>query len=416
MSIVLNSIQNLLTPALNITISALVIRLASQDLWGEFVSWLITAQLVAHILAWGNKEYLLRQFSQHPNQIIGAWWSAFVPRLLFLVLICPVLLFLNRGWLLILWIAPLFIAQSLDVMVIFRKHFAFAVMTEMTITIGMLTALLLADSITPSRLFAVFIIGAWCKAIVYGWRYKHMLDAQSIQLNAKSLLKQADIPEGHNQNYNGDMSLHQPRLQGFKKLARGSKPLAHITYFRIALPFFLLGLSGMLASRIDLYTLSAIAQKSDVASYQVVINILLYVQAGANFILIPFVKTLYRLDKPTIQKIAIRLFALGCLIMPIAIIGINLLVGWVYELSYPPMFWWMAGLFALPIFGYLPVIHRLYGQNAQGYVLWVNIIGAVCNGVLNLILIPIWGITGALTASALCQWGMLVAYIFRNLR
>ncbi|MCL4255287.1 MAG: hypothetical protein KJ043_16120 [Anaerolineae bacterium] len=173
-SIVLNSIQNLLTPALNITISALVIRLASQDLWGEFVSWLITAQLVAHILAWGNKEYLLRQFSQHPNQIIGAWWSAFVPRLSLFLLICPIFLFLNSGWLLILWIAPLFIAQSFDVMVIFRKHFAFAVMTEMTLTIGTLTALLLGDSITQSRLFAVFIIGAWCKALVYAWRYKQI--------------------------------------------------------------------------------------------------------------------------------------------------------------------------------------------------------------------------------------------------
>ncbi len=375
-SIVLNSIQNLLTPAFNITISALVIRLASRDLWGEFVSWLITAQLVAHILAWGNKEYLLRQFSQHPDQIIGAWWSAFVPRLALFLLICPVLLLLDSGWLLILWIAPLFIAQSLEVMVIFRKHFAFAVMTEMTLTIGMLMALVLADSITQSRLFAIFIIGAWGKAGVYVWRYKKVLEAR-----------------------------------GFAPLA-----LAHIVYFRLALPFFLLGLSGMLASRIDLYTLSAIAPKSDVASYQVVINILLYVQAGANFILIPFVKTLYRLDKPTIQKIAMRLFIVGCLIMPVAIMGINLLVGWVYELSYPPMFWLMAGLFALPIFGYLPIIHRLYGQNAQGYVLWVNIIGAVCNGALNLMLIPPLGITGALTASAICQWAMLVAYICRNLR
>lgn len=398
-SIMLNSIQNLLTPALNITISALVIRVASRDLWGEFVSWLITAQLVAHILAWGNKEYLLRQFSQHPNQIIGAWWSAFVPRLLLLVLICPILIFLDGGWLLILWIAPLFIAQSLDVMVIFRKHFAFAVMTETALTIGMLLALLLADSITQSRLFAVFIIGAWCKALVYGWRYQQILN-----LTPKSPLQSGEGTLIHNDN---------KKIPPLHAMGRG---LGGGVYFRLALPFFLLGLSGMLASRIDLYTLSAIAPKSDVASYQVVINILLYVQASANFILIPFVKTLYRLDKPTIQKIAMRLFVVGCLIMPIAIIGINLLVGWVYELSYPPMFWWMAGLFALPIFGYLPVIHRLYGQNAQVYVLWVNIIGAVCNGVLNLMLIPILGITGALTASAICQWGMLVAYIFRNLR
>ncbi|HRF98208.1 MAG TPA: polysaccharide biosynthesis C-terminal domain-containing protein, partial [Aggregatilineales bacterium] len=64
--------------------------------------------------------------------------------------------------------------------------------------------------------------------------------------------------------------------------------------------------------------------------------------------------------------------------------------------------------------GYLPIIHQLYGKNEQNFVLWVNIVGAVINGVLNLIFIPSMGITGALFASAICQWGMLGAYILRN--
>jgi O-antigen/teichoic acid export membrane protein len=380
MSIALNTLQNLLTPVLNITISALVVRIASRELWGEFVGWLITAQLLAHILAWGNKEYLLRQFSQHPHHMTDMWWSAFIVRFLLYLVICPVLLVLDGGWLLVIWIAPLVIAQSHDVLVIFRRHFAFAVLTDTLLTIGMLVMLIAGGDITQGRLFAVFIIGAWGKALVYAMRYHHM---HTIWFYLKTSVR--------------------------------SHSLMNFAYFRHALPFFLLGLSGMLASRIDLYTLSAIAPKGDVAMYQVAINLLLYVQAGANFILIPFVKTLYRLDKPTIDKITIRLFVFGCLIMPVAVMGIALVIGWIYDLHYPSRFWVMAGLFALPIFGYLPIIHRLYGQNAQNHVLWVNIIGAGCNGVLNLMLIPPLGITGALTASAMCQWAMLLAYIWRNL-
>lgn len=372
-SVALNTTQNLLTPVLHITISALVVRLASQAMWGEFVTWIITVQLVANILAWGNKEYLLRQFSHHPHQMSALWWSAFLPRLFVLCLICPPLVLVERGWLFAVWLIPSFIAQSFDVMIVYRKHFAFAVLTELGITAGIGMALVMLDVITLNRLFALFIIGAWCKALMYTARYT-------------ALIRQS----------------HPQRGEG-------------MAYFRRALPFFLLGLSGMLASRIDLYTLSAIASKRDVAAYQVAINLLLYLQASANYILIPFVKTLYRLDRVIIQKIVARLFMLGCLIVPVAVVAMTVLIAWVYNLSYPPAFWWVAGLFALPIFAYLPIIHWLYGQEAQMFVLWVNLIGAGCNAILNLMLIPSLGITGALTASAICQWGMLIIYLFRNL-
>mgnify|MGYP001191782255 CR=1 FL=1 len=389
-SIILNSIQNLLTPALNITISALVIRIASRDLWGEFVSALITAQLIAHFLAWGNKEYLLRQFSQYPQTIIPTWREVFITRFALFLLICPALLIANGG-LYILWIAPLMIAQSFEVMIVYRRHFAYAVFTEMMITAFMLISLLIGE-IDQSRLFLVFIIGAWCKAGLYVWRYRGGMIIRHV----------SPSPPFHKGREQKIPTLHET----------GSG--VNLSYFRLALPFFLLGLSGMLASRIDLYTLSALASKSDVASYQVVINLLLYIQAGANFILIPFVKTIYRLDGATIRKIAIRLFFVGCITIPPLLIFLRMLIGWVYELHYDDAFWLMSGLFALPIFGYLPIIHRLYGKNSQNFVLWVNIAGAIGNGILNIIMIPPMGILGAITASAICQWGMLVVYILRN--
>ncbi|HRF97613.1 MAG TPA: hypothetical protein PLZ51_20540, partial [Aggregatilineales bacterium] len=166
-SVALNSAQNLLMPALNIMISALVIRLASRDLWGQFVSALITAQLIAHVLAWGNKEYLLRHFSKHPNSIASAFWAVFIPRLTLFLAICPILLIIDGGILHIFWIFPLFIAQSFEVMVVFRRHFAFAVVLEMMLTVGMLGALLTAETITQNLLFTVFILSAWARAGVY---------------------------------------------------------------------------------------------------------------------------------------------------------------------------------------------------------------------------------------------------------
>ncbi|MBI5566993.1 MAG: hypothetical protein HY870_18995, partial [Chloroflexi bacterium] len=64
-----NIANGLLLPLLNPLISIFVVRLASIELWGEYVALLIGLQLAAHIIGWGNKDYLLRQFSFSPARL-----------------------------------------------------------------------------------------------------------------------------------------------------------------------------------------------------------------------------------------------------------------------------------------------------------------------------------------------------------
>jgi hypothetical protein len=76
-----NSANSLLVPLLSPLFSFLVIRLASVSLWGDFVKVLVVAQLAAHVAGWGNKDYLLRQFSRSPAQIAAAWQTNLFTRL-----------------------------------------------------------------------------------------------------------------------------------------------------------------------------------------------------------------------------------------------------------------------------------------------------------------------------------------------
>jgi len=83
--VILNAANSLLIPLLSPIVSLAVVRLAGAGLWGDLVGVLIVVQLVAHVVAWGNKEYLLRQFSFSPAHAAHAWQSSLATRLLLCV-------------------------------------------------------------------------------------------------------------------------------------------------------------------------------------------------------------------------------------------------------------------------------------------------------------------------------------------
>ena len=79
--IVANTANNLIVPFFGVFVSLLVVRLASVELWGAFVDVMIIVQLAAHVVGWGNKEYLLRAFSFNPADLARQWQTSLVTRL-----------------------------------------------------------------------------------------------------------------------------------------------------------------------------------------------------------------------------------------------------------------------------------------------------------------------------------------------
>ncbi|MEL6823009.1 MAG: hypothetical protein AAFP70_14705, partial [Calditrichota bacterium] len=67
--IVISSANTLVAPVLNIAVSLLVVRLSSVETWGSFVAVLIIVNLINHLLYWGNREFLLREYSKTPGSI-----------------------------------------------------------------------------------------------------------------------------------------------------------------------------------------------------------------------------------------------------------------------------------------------------------------------------------------------------------
>ncbi len=370
-----NSLNNLLAPIFGIMHSALVIRLASPELWGGFVGVMIVIQFGAHLASWGNKEYLLREFSRHPDQIAQQWQMSLFTRLLLAVGLCLLLVFfgysLKQTVLVALWGLVLVIAQSYEVIILFRRDFVFATLLKAVMAFSVAFYLILVnESLNVDGLILVFTLSAVVEAGVYRWHYR-------------------------------DLTHH---------LA----PSVNLHYFKWAASFFLLGFSGLLASRIDLYAVSYFLPQTEVGHYQVFINLMLYVQAISAFIIAPYTKGIYRLSDDAIAKISIRLFTLGAVIIIPALSAAYGLLWVVYGIRYSADYFLFGGAFVLPIYGYVPLVYRFYKLNRTGIVLRASLGGAGINLALNFVLLPRLGAVGAMLASAIVQWGILAYYVIES--
>jgi O-antigen/teichoic acid export membrane protein len=318
----------------------------------------------------------------NPSRIGQAWQASLLTRLTLFLPVGVGLFFLGASpaqrLLLVLWCLGLVLFQSFDVLIVYRRDFLLAALVETLTLSGLALCLLgLGQTITVDWLILLYGLIHLLKAGIYGLRYREAL--WNASPDSPALRDQFDLQ-----------------------------------FFAAAFPFFLLGFSGMLQSRIDLYAVNIFLTERDVGQYQIFINLMIYLQSVSAFILIPFVKTLYRLGQGTIQKIAIRLFAFGLVILIPALIGVQLLLIHVYDFQLSPYFMLWGGLFVLPIYFYLPIIYALYKADRQMGVLKINIVGTVLNFALNILLLPRIGMIGAVVASAIAQWVMLAAYLGQN--
>ncbi len=371
-----HSLNSLLLPIFNVLISLLVIRLTSVMVWGAFVQLLLVVQLGTHIVNWGNKEYLLRAFSRQPSELTSLWQTAFFTRgLLYLGFMGVMALWgWPLPWLLLIWVwgAGLVVAQSFEVLVLYRRAFGVALMVELGAVFLLLAGVMgLGTQLTVTGLVAIFTLTQAGKAAAFLLYFR------------PHLLRQV-----------------RGRVQP--------------TYFALAFPFFLLGFTGMLQSRIDLYSVSYFMSQTEVGQYQVLTGFLLYIQALANFILLPFVKTVYRLETAVIHKISWQLFGLGLLIVPPAIGLIGWLLRQLYHFDLSPLLLIVGGLHVLPLFFTLPIIYALYKAELQRQVLYVNLVNTGLNLGLNILWVPRWGLLGALLSTTLTSWLTLIFYWYRG--
>jgi hypothetical protein len=163
-----NSLNNLLPMFFTPIISLLVIRQSSTAVWGAFVGVMITINLGAMLVGWGNQEYLLREFTRQPTQVNVLWQTSLRTRLVLgigVAILCMVLYAPMAGWIL-LWMTALVLQQSCTVLVTYRRSFVWASAVELAGIVLMLVALLgWGTAVTPERLIQLIALVTAVKAV-----------------------------------------------------------------------------------------------------------------------------------------------------------------------------------------------------------------------------------------------------------
>jgi len=377
--IIQNSVSNLVTPAISILFSYYIIRKYNAELWGGFVYYLIIVNFAAHILGWGNKEYLLREFSRDASRKSAKWIESFVSRIIFFPVIILPYYFLSGSFGELMLMAALtllfFVYQSFDVIITFERKFMVTVYAEITSFILLALILYYTGVSDIKNLLTLYIYSFIFKPVFLFVYFRNIV------------IKENLFGQGIS----------------FK-------------YFALAFPFFILGLAGMIQSRIDIYSVGYFLNKESLGIYQVVVNFLGVFQSASVFIVAPFVKDIYRLKRDSVNKMSNSVFLSGIALLFPFMVTLYLALTLIYKFDLSVDYYIYSALYVLPVYYYIVSVYAHYKNGKQNIVILITVIAIAAGLLSNIFLTPVMGIKGALLSGGISQLFMCGAYYFSGIK
>ena len=366
----------LLSSLCNLILSIAVVKKMGSEQWGDIVLLQLVYYLITTITAWGNKDYLLVQYSVSPNKISSLWQKSFITRGLFLLIPAVVLCFLfmpsSTSMHLIIWVVCRFVAQSFESIVIYYKRYFWPVLAEFIPLV--LTCVFWLDNTTEVFLDSVL----WLLTI------SHMIRALVVMMFYAKLLP----------------GIFNNRLQ--------MKQLKSSFYFA------LLAFVIFLQVKSDLYCMSYFGNSSQLGTYQILVSYLTLFSAVPTFLLMPFMASIYQLDKAGIKVLHQKIILMSLLLVPFCTLVLIPVFGYFYQLTFS---WWdyfLAALYLLIPYFYALKVYLLYKQGKSKTVLVFSLLAVVVNVCFCAVLIPILGITGAMLANASAQVFICLLYQYKS--
>jgi len=372
-SVITHSAKQLTAQVLGLLFSMFVIHYYSQELWGGFVANLLYVSVSLLVLGWGNKDYLLREFAKTPAKIGQLFYTAFSTRLVLLLLSLSLTFLLfpaSQSGYLAVWIVAGYLAQSLEVFWMYHRDYLAAIGLEILAFLWLLMVLDYAGQLTPQILLEWYCWYQAFRAVLYAGLYR-------------SILKQPQFT----------IDWH---------------------FFAATSSFFLLSFSGFLQSRADFVVIALYEKPEQVGIYQVLNTYFILIHAMGTFILLPFLKNIYRLQLAAVDKIQRQLVWMAPFIVTVSLIGLYFLLRLAYHITLDWGFYVIGFFITFPPYLYAVKIIRLFRDNRQQLVFWVGLRAIAISSGLAFVLLRLgFGLKGALFAAATAQ--IYTAYQYLNI-
>lgn len=368
----INTARGFAGPAFKFLIIIFGIANFGKDNWGTLINVQLWIFLVVFIMNWGHKEYLLRRYSESPSKIYHSYFSNFLTRssLLPISLIFFVFFPFTIAICSIFLVILIHCYESFYTLLVFHQKFVTLLIAETLSFISIIGGIFYFQSFNLETFLQLYCFAHFCKLIPAIFALKIWKEKISFKLS-----------------------------------------LVELSY---AFPFFIMGFSGWLASKTDIYIVDYYLPKSKLSEYQLLITAFLMLQALSSFIIIPFTKHIYRVADPIIRKIQRKLYWMS---IPLVIAG-SLSIWFIMEqfvnlgLSYA--YYILGGFIALPSFYYDLDIMLLIKKHKERNIVIINFIGMLINFIAILSLITTHGILGVLIGVCIRQWILLLLYKLAN--
>lgn len=365
----LNTVRQVLTSVFSITIPFIVISYSKEEVWGEFVTYLLFVLIISQLINFGNKEFLLRTFSKKPNKIINTFTSVFFTRLPLTLILSAIGFLFFDAWLIgyiFIWSLGQFLSHSFETILIYEKKFSYSIIIEVLFfTLLVLAFILYKSNFNIYILIVSYSIYQLCKGLSYFTIFYKYINLKKISINFK--------------------------------------------YFKISFWFFLLSILGFLTNKTDLYIVDMFLNKKTLSNYQIINSLLVFTMSLSAYIFIPFVKNIYRIKRKTILKIKKLLFLCGLIVSIFCIVIVYYVATYFLNTSYSLYFYLIAFFYILPCFAYGIDILMLFKKGKEKTVVLYLFYGVVINTITSILLLNNnFDIIGALVGGTTAQLLILV--------
>ncbi len=358
-------------------ISLIVIRFSSDVIWGKFVPFLIGIEFALTILNWGQKTYLVRSFSLESFNIFNSWSISFWSRLILFIPVLVLLGFMPYSIEIIayctVWMCIRYFTNSIEPVIQYSRKYVTSIISEVLALVVAVIILLLFQEITLTLLFKAMLISNLSKALVLA----------------------TILPQGE---------LNLPKWKEIK------------SFLISAFPFFLLGLVGLLQSKVDLYVVSWLMPETQVAFYQVLVGFLIILQTSAFVIIGPFQKNIYRMSSGSLRQVKHKFLGLGIVIVSCGSIVAIIILKWLYLFKVSYFLAPMIVLYVLPTFWYMVESQVLIKHNHLYYLSAAAVLSTMLGAIIIYFTIPSYGVVGALTGGIISRLVFMTLISFKYKR
>lgn len=368
-----SALRHAVVPLGSVAVSWWVVRHGSLSIWGAVVAPMVIVQLAVHLAQWGQRDLLIRMLRAGHVDGHAIWrdnlftrWPVALP-----LMLVPALVFMGQGavdgwsvagWLTV-WAFAAMLGGGFEPLIVRDKRFLPALVADLDGLLAQFIVLFLSDAPDPATVVRSFAAHHVVRTLLLWWICGRPL----------------------------------PWPARFDAT----------THLRHAVPFVLIGLGGLLATRIDVYAATTLMDEADVGRYQVIAALFVQFQLIPGLLARPFGTGLLRMDPAALMNAARRSMRWGIVLLPALAVAVWFLLRALFhiEAGWPVL---IAGSLAiLPAFAYVPLFPILYGAHRERQVAVLSFLAAGTIALTAWLLIPLWGVAGGLIASAIGQWAQL---------